>query len=451
MRVLKILSGFGRAQGGNVAMIFAVAAVPITLLTGLGVDYTLAIDRQVQLNAAADAGVLAAITPSMMSQAPDVAAQAARDTFNAQASAVTGVTYGPGDVSVTIATTGAKRVVTLKYAARSQNVFAGVLHIDTIGLGGGSQGTGGQAPNIDFYLLLDDSPSMAIAATQAGIDAMQNATKQHQDVGYGCAFACHQTNPGADNLGNPNGEDNYALARALGVTLRIDLVRQAAQNLMTTAQSTEATTTASYRAAIYTFDSGFNTIQSLTSNLSTAKTQAGNIQLQTVYKQNYLTSSNHNNDTDTDYDNAMNGMNGVMPNPGSGTSTAGDKPQEVLFIVTDGVEDECMTPTLNPVSGQACRQQYLMNANTDWCAKIKNRGIRIAVLYTEYLPLPADGWYVNFDKLGAGIARFQANIGNQLQSCASPGLYSKVTTGGDISAALANLFQYAVQSAYLSQ
>ena len=30
----------------------------------------------------------------------------------------------------------------------------------------------------------------------------------------------------------------------------------------------------------------------------------------------------------------------VMPNPGTGTNEAGDTPQEVLFIVTDGVEDE---------------------------------------------------------------------------------------------------------------
>ena len=29
-----------------------------------------------------------------------------------------------------------------------------------------------------------------------------------------------------------------------------------------------------------------------------------------------------------------------MPNPGNGTNQTGDKPQEVLFIVTDGVEDE---------------------------------------------------------------------------------------------------------------
>jgi len=266
-----ILWHFSRCGKGNVAMIFAVLSIPITLLTGMGVDYTLAIDRQVQLNAAADAAVLAAITPAMMAQTTDVAASAATDTFHAQASTITGVSYAPSDVSVNIATTGAKRVVTLSYAAHSQNIFAGVLNMNTLALAGGSQGTGGQAPNIDFYLLLDDSPSMAIAATQAGINTMvSNTSKQG-----GCAFGCHETHPSSDNLGNPNGEDNYALAQSLGVTLRMDLVRQASQNLMTTAQTTEATTTASYRMAIYTFDQGFNTIAPLTSNLASHKRQAG--------------------------------------------------------------------------------------------------------------------------------------------------------------------------------
>ena len=49
------------------------------------------------------------------------------------------------------------------------------------------------------------------------------------------------------------------------------------------------------------------------------------------------------------------------------------------------------------------------------CTTIKKRGIRIAVLYTEYLPLPTNSWYNTY------IAPFQPNIGATLQACASPG------------------------------
>ncbi|MGH7083516.1 MAG: pilus assembly protein TadG-related protein, partial [Acetobacteraceae bacterium] len=131
---------------------------------------------------------------------------------------------------------------------------------------------------------------------------------------------------------------------------------------------------------------------------------------------------------------AMNGINAIMPNPGSGTTLPGDTPQEVVFFVTDGVEDE-------DVNGG--RQMSVIN--TDLCSAIKNRGIRIAVLYTEYLPLPTNSFY------NGNIAPFQSTIGPTLEACASPGLYFEVKTGGDISAAMAALFQLAVQSAYLSR
>jgi Flp pilus assembly protein TadG len=448
---IKALARKGRmflhAKRGSVAIITGLAAIPMCFLAGMGIDYGTAVDRQSQLNAIADAAALAAVTPTMMAQATTKAQTAAQNTFNAQAATVSDVNWNNANLTVSIATSGAKRTVTVSYATTYKTYFPSLLGQNTIALSGSSSATGGMAPNIDFYLLLDDSPSMAIAATQTDINTMVSHTSSQG----GCAFGCHESHPSSDSLGNPGGEDNYALARALGVTLRIDLLNQATQNLMTNAQSTESTNNASYRMGIYTFDTGVNTLQTLTSNLNTAKNSAANITMLEVYSNNNLTSSKNNNDEDTDYDNAMSTINSTMPNPGSGTNNAGDTPQEVLFFVTDGVEDECQSPALNAYSGGGCRQQYLMNSNTDWCTKIKNRGIRIAILYTEYLPLPTNGWYVNFDGAGAGIASFQANIANQLETCASPGLFYQVNTGGDISAALQSLFQYAVQSAFLSQ
>ncbi len=428
--IARLLRRFAKDEVANVAMIFALSLVPVIFLTGMGVDYTLAIDRQTQLDAAADAAALSAVTPTMMAGTTTAAQTAAVNTFNAQAAGVANTNYNPANVTVTVATSGSVRTVTVSYTAKSVNTFPNVLGMTTLTIGGTSQATAGMAPNIDFYLLLDNSPSMAIAATQTGINTMVSNTSSQG----GCAFACHETHPSADDLGNPGGEDNYTLARNLGLTLRIDNLRTAAQSLMTTAQTTENSSTASYRMAIYTFDVNFNTIGALTSDLSTAETDAGNITMLEVYDNNWLTSSNNNSDTDTNYTNAMTQINSIMPNPGSGTNTKGDTPQEVMFFVTDGVEDES-------VSG--ARVQSLMS--TTECTTIKNRGIRIAVLYTEYLPLPTNSWYNTY------ISPFQANIGTQLQACASPGLYYEVTTGGDISAALSDLFDLAVQSAYLSK
>jgi Flp pilus assembly protein TadG len=407
-----ILRGFFADRSATVAAGFALAMIPAMYLVGVGVDYTRAAQRRQQLDSFADAAALAAVTPAIMAQGDAQSIAAAQSMFNAQATAMTGVVYDPANLSVTVTDSGLQRTVTVSYSAQSQTIFATLLGQSTIPVTGLAQATTQVPPNIDFYLLLDNSPSMAVAATTAGINTMVANTPDK------CAFACHESDT------SPN--DYYGLARRLGVTLRIDNLATAVQNLMTTAQATESSTQAAYRMAIYTFNYGFNTIASLTSNLTYAKNQAASISIYEVPYQNW------NNDETTNYDNAMSSINSLMPNPGSGTGT--DKPQEVLFFVTDGVEDE-------NVNGS--RQQSLMNPS--WCTMIKNRGIRIAVLYTTYLPLPTNSWYNTY------IAPFQPEIGPTLKSCASPGLFFQVNTNGDISAALNTLFDNAVQTAYLNK
>jgi len=427
---LGTLCRFFKSSRGNAAVIFALCAVPMTYLVGLGIDYGSAAIRAEQLNAAADSAALAAVTTSMMAKGDAASVAAATNAFNAQATTIAGITYNPTNLTVSVVDSVTTRTVTVKYAAASQNAFPSLLGQPTMPLTGQTQAIGQSPPNINFYLLLDSSPSMAIAATQNGITTMVNNTQSQG----GCAFACHQSNAAKDNLGNPGGEDNYALARALNVTLRIDLLSQAAQNLMTTAQQTETANNATYKMAIYTFDAAFNLIGNLTPNLNLAGTEAGNVRALQVYANNLLTSTNSNNDEDTNYDNAMSNINSVMPNPGNGTNAPGDTPQEVMFFVTDGVEDE-------NVNGG--RQQSVMDPG--WCTTVKNRGIRIAIIYTTYYPLPTNAWYNTY------ISPIQGNIAPTLQSCASPGLYYEVSTGGDISAALSSLFQTAVATAHLSQ
>jgi Flp pilus assembly protein TadG len=407
------ISRFLRDEGGNFSAVFALTLVPVVGLIGMGVDFSMSSKRKAILDAIADSASLAAVTPAMLNQSTSVSVTTATNLFNAQASSVAGI--GTVNLTINAQDVALSRNVTVTYNTTSSALFGKLFGKTTVPIGGTSSSTASVPPNIDFYLLLDNSPSMAIAATTSGINTMVANTGSDQ-----CAFACHESDT------SPN--DYYGLARSLGVTLRMDLVRQATQNLMSTAQSTATSNNAAYRAAIYTFNYGFDTITSLTSSLTSAKSQANNIDIYEVPKQNW------NNDAITNYTNAMNQINSIMPNPGNGTNQKTDSPQEVLFIVTDGVEDE--------MSGGS-RVQALMDPS--YCTTIKNRGIRIAVLYTTYLPLPTNAWYNQY------IAPFQPNIGPNLQSCASPGLYYAVTTDQDISAALIALFNSAVQSAHLTK
>ena len=87
-------------------------------------------------------------------------------------------------------------------------------------------------------------------------------------------------------------------------------------------------------------------------------------------------------------------INNIMPAPGTGYT--GSSPQEVLLLVSDGVDDRLNTgnPGLaqNPV-GTYSGSRFMGLFDTSWCDTVKARGIRIAVLYTEYLPLPTNAWY----------------------------------------------------------
>jgi Flp pilus assembly protein TadG len=409
-----ILRRFFRDREANVAIVFALSLIPITLLTGMAMDFTSAEQKKAELDAAADAAAIAAVTPAMMAKADAQAVTAAQNMFNSKATNINGLNYSPSNLTVTVTDSGLNRTAIVSYTASSQNAFSGILKLAAWPISGSSQASSSVLPNIDFYLLLDNSPSMAIGATTADINTLVANTPDQ------CGFGCHESDT------SPN--DYYGLAKRLGVTLRIDKLRQATQNLMSTAQQSQQANNNQYRMAIYTFNIGFNTITSLTSSLSTAQTQAANIDVYEVPYQNW------SNDAITNYDNAMSNINSIMPNPGGGTNSTGDKPEEVLFFVTDGVEDEM-------VNGS--RQESLMD--NGWCTTIKSRGIRIAVLYTTYLPLPTNAWY------NTHIAPFQAQIGPTLQSCASSGLYFEVKTDQDISAAMQALFQKAVATARLTR
>src|SRR6185312_4211115 len=97
-------------------------------------------------------------------------------------------------------------------------------------IGGSSTAQASSAPNMNFYLLLDDSPSMAIGATQDDIDNLKRYTAG-QPSGS-CGFACHEVRPSLDPNANSWTTDNLSIARANGVRLRIDLVVNAVNQLL---------------------------------------------------------------------------------------------------------------------------------------------------------------------------------------------------------------------------
>ncbi len=459
-----MLSGFvqridrlARDRRGNVAIIFAFAAIPILGFVGAAIDYSIAVRTQTKIEAALDTALLLATSKGELTKTATAAQADAITMFNAQLA-----TFNVGTQSSSITVTDSLTGRTANGTASSvvPTTFMRIMGFNTLTVTGTSQAVVNLPLYIDFYLLLDNTPSMGVGATSNDITNLQNLTTNGSEGS--CAFACHNIYTSSSQT-TLDTNTYYDIAKKNGVTMRIDVLRQATQGLMTYAQNTENGNSLSnqFRMAIYTFGTSCTTspqqpnqIQALTSNLTTASSSAAAIDLMTIPYQNYRS------DQCTDFDNVLtgtSGMNSVIPTPGPGTST---NPQKWLFLVTDGVADatypgytQTNTPTgtcSQPSPGGNRCQEPLTVAN---CTTIKNRGVNIAVIYTTYLALPSNGWYNSW------IAPFNpgpfgpspnSKIAQNLQSCSTPGYYFEVAQNQDIGAAMNTLFQRVVSNAHLS-
>ncbi|WP_342361195.1 TadE/TadG family type IV pilus assembly protein [Terrarubrum flagellatum] len=421
---LRAIAGAARAWGrdtsGATALMFAMTAVPLLIGIGAAIDYTSAATTKTKLDAAVDAAALLAVGKNELTKTTAVAQQGATAIFRAQSADIAPATVASFSAQVT--ENGLVRTAVMKYTATMPTTFLGVIGMTQIAIAGTATASSSLPAYIDFYLLLDNSPSMGVGATTADINTMVANTSDK------CAFACH-------DLSDP--KNYYKLAKKLNVTMRIDVLRTATQNLMDTADAT-ASISGQFRMSVNTFGvscTSLNTpnVVSLTSNMSSAKGQSNNIDLMTIPKQNY------NNDQCTDLDGALATMNKLIPAPGDGSTAA--SPQKILFFVSDGVADAYYPTTCTKTTTNGRCQEPLTAAN---CKTIRDRGVKIAVLYTTYLPLPTNKWYNDW------IAPFQSQIGTNMQACASPGLYFEVSPTQGVSEAMTALFQKAVAQARLT-
>lgn len=425
---------------------FALLALVIMALAGGSVDYANIATIRGTLQEAADS----AVATSVAKTSPGVLAARqmtgdgtisdgqtdAINVFNANIASIS------KSYKVTSAATTTKSGLTvtstITYSINVPTSFLGIMGITSWPINGSAKALTNLSPYIDFYLLLDNTPSMAIGATQQDIDQMVAATvpssnyssnrnnyiTSNNNSNKNCAFACHDDSMGSD--------DFYNLAKSINVEKRIDVVRQATQNLTSTANNSE-TITSQFRMAIYTFgatakNAGLTSVASLSSDLKSVANQAESVDVMSVPYNNY------NSDQQTDFDGVFSSMKGVLPTAGDGSNSSA--PQEVLFFVSDGVTDANDASTCSQTTN---RGRCIEPINTANCSAIKAKGVKIAVLYTTYIPMPNNNFYNNW------VSPFQNQIGTNMQACASPGLYFEVSPTQGISDAMTALFNLSLQ------
>lgn len=439
-QLLSRFRAFAANRRGNMAVTFALVSVPVVVSVGAAVDYSLANRTKATLDAYADAAALSVVNTKAMTMTETEAQNSAVAFFKAQAATLKRGSIGTVTAKVTDSSTG--RAALLTYTASVETTLANVAGITKIDIGGKATANSALPVYMDFYMLLDNTPSMGVAATPTDISRMVNNTSDK------CAFACHQMDT------TPN--DYYGLAKKLGVTMRIDVVRSATQQLMDTADASEVVQN-QFRAAVYTFGKsaekmGLTKVSPLSPNLSTVKSKAEDVDLMTIPYQNYQS------DTQTNFDKIFDSLDDEIPTPGDGSKS--NSAQAFVFFVSDGVQDaanvSCIKPTVegqDPKTGtKYTRCQSPLN--TKYCDALKKRGIKIAVLYTTYLALPTNGWYMSWiDPFNKGPHGPSPNseVAKNMQACATPGYYFEVSPTEGISEAMTALFLKASQSARISK
>jgi hypothetical protein len=260
--------------------------------------------------------------------------------------------------------------------------------------------------------------------------------------GAPCAFACHSDGTKSAGLGN----DLWAMARKNGVTLRLDLLKNATQQMISAMQTRDPNGTA-LSLGLYTFDTGVTAIYpspsgEAGSNWSTASTAVGWPPTGGSYSESgiqpavaLIYSSTVSNNSNTFFVESMQTLAGEVTKAGSGATAAA--PRKALFLITDGVYDESSSDS-GAMPSSACQQ-------------FKNLGYQVYVMYTTYFPL-MHKWYLASDMSiveGTG----SGSVAYNLQQCSSSTgasdlstYYVQVTDQAAVTKALQGFLTSAVSS-----
>jgi Flp pilus assembly protein TadG len=198
-----LIRKFKSNKRGNVAVITALAALPMISLVGCVTDYSMASMIKTKLQAAADAATLATVSNNspVVTTAKNMSGNGtvsggqtyAQNFFSADTTAFSGATY-----SASVTKTGMKVTATVTFSDPVPTYFLKVLGYSTITVSGSSTASFTLPTYIDFYLMLDVSGSMSFPSTTSEQQRLLAVNPDNLgEYPGGCQFACHFTSQGA--------------------------------------------------------------------------------------------------------------------------------------------------------------------------------------------------------------------------------------------------------------
>ncbi len=196
-----LMNRFRKDQRGNIAVIFAIACIPLISAIGCAIDYSEATRIKAKLQSAADAAAVASISQnsngwlaaSTMTTNGEVsvAETDATNIFDGNAKNATN-NYINGSRSAVVMKTGATVTSTVNFSADVPVTFMKAVGFQKLTVTGSSKASVTMPLYLDFYLTLDVSGSMGLPSTPAEAQRMQWISPDNF-VQYptGCTLACH--------------------------------------------------------------------------------------------------------------------------------------------------------------------------------------------------------------------------------------------------------------------
>jgi len=428
---------------GNFALTFGLLSVPIILGVGCSLDYARTYNIKVKMQSDLDSALISAVKGVDTLTEAQIR-QRVKDWFNAQsADGTTHYELADSDITINKAT----RAITAQATATVPTTLLGIINVPSLKVNAKSAVSGPASSYLNVYIVLDKSASMMLAATASGQAQMQAYAESS------CVFACHTAEGDSKAYNGVVYKTNFALARAMGVTLRTDIAVDAAKNVIS--QITSADPTHSHiKVGLYAIGSTGSQVLAPTFSTSTATSTLTN-------DANGLTSATSQA---TSYFNvSLPQLAGFVGNAGDG-STA-DKPLKLVLMLTDGVQSD--RPWVTAGDGT---NLYVTPLNPSWCQSMKTAGATVGVLYTKYLPMTWD-WGYNRTlalklKNSGFVSKWKGTVDTSatknilsvdyipyaLSACASSSdMYISAADATAISTGLGTLFQQYLGSVRLTQ
>jgi Flp pilus assembly protein TadG len=547
---VRLLGCFRGDRRGNIAVIFAIACVPLISAVGCAIDYSEATRVRSKLQSAADAAAVASISQqssgwksaSLMIGNGEVASAEtdARNIFNGNVTASSSL-YNGLALGATVTKTGANLTSKVTFSANVPVTFMKVVGYQQLTVTGTSSASASLPLYLDFYLMLDVSGSMGLPSTTAEAQRMQNINPD-MNVPYpsGCTLACHFAQPPLNQLNTsacidpapntpphnpplqvsqkyPTG--NYCLgydisrvsqsayAKLLAnhggqlpaykytsvntppaqvpqptafystsglfpndpvltpvtscptpgtdacIQLRLDAVGYAVNQLFTTANNDQVIPS-QFRIGLYPYiNSLYSSYFPLTSSINGSPNTPGTINYAAANLASLLDTNTNSNlgSGGTNQDAALIAMNNLIASVGDGSTANNTLPY--VFMVTDGA----VTPQTKGVPNgnwSGSNHDTTIPTPDQNCKNLKNRGIKVSILYIPFQPINP----VNKSFAGDEDDAANNNIPNipaSLQNCASPpdssgSYFYTANSPQDITNALNAMFNHALVTAHIT-